>query len=236
MSVRPTDFDDIEQLKRAAADAALEMLRPDQLVGLGSGSTAGWFIAGLGTALRTGRLSGVRGVPTSLASEQLAKEAGVPLVEPAAVACCDVVVDGADEVAPQLDLIKGLGGALLREKIVAQASLRRVIIADESKRVSHLGERSPLPVEVEPWGHRWTADFLQEVGGEPLLRLDTDGEPFLTDGGNLVYDVAFGPIGDPREMESRLLRRAGVVQTGLFLGMADLVLLATPAGVERLER
>ena len=134
-----------------------------------------------------------------------------------------------------LDLIKGLGGALVREKQVAQASRRRVIIADASKRVDRLGELAPLPVEVASWGHRWTRDFLRDLGGEPTLRLAGDG-PFVTDNANHIYDVAFGPIADPADLEARLLRHAGVVQTGLFLGIADEVIVAGEEGVEVLVR
>ena len=221
--------------KQAAAAAAIERLEPGQTVGLGSGSTAAFFIDLLGVALRDGRLAGVRGVPTSRASARLAIAAGVPVVGPEDVAECDVVVDGADEVAPSLDLIKGLGGALVREKQVAQASRRRVIIADASKRVERLGEVAPLPVEVAIWGHRWTRDFLRDLGGEPTLRLAGDG-PFVTDNANHIYDVAFGPIADPADLEARLLRHAGVVQTGLFLGIADEVIVAGAEGVEVLTR
>lgn len=222
--------------KRRAAEAALQFVRSHTTVGLGSGSTAALFIAELGKYLADNRLTDVRGVATSRPSEALAREAGIPLVDPTAGVRCDVVVDGADEVAPNLDLIKGLGGALVREKIVAQASDQRIIIVDASKRVLALGEKCPLPVEVVRWGHAWHADFLRDLGGEPVLRLASDGQPMVTDNDNLIYDVAFGPIHNPAELEHALLGGGGIVQTGLFLGVADVVLVAGPDGVETLKR
>ena len=216
--------------KRRAALAALEYVRPNTVVGLGSGSTAALFIAELGRRVKTGQIEGIEGVATSLPSEALARQAGIPLVDPAQGVRCDVVVDGADEVADNLDLVKGRGGALVREKIVAQASDRRVIIVDEGKCVPRLGEKCPLPVEVLRWGHDWQADFLRGLGGDPVLRLARGDRPVVTDNGHYIYDVAFGPIADPAELERRLLDRGGVVQTGLFLGMADVVLVAGADG------
>jgi ribose 5-phosphate isomerase A len=223
--------------KLQAAVAALDTVRSDSIVGLGSGSTAAFFIAALGKALHDGRLHDVRGVATSHASADLAREAGVPVIDPSeAVEGCDVVVDGADEVDPNLDLIKGLGGALLREKVVAQASRRRVIVVDAGKRVGRLGERVPLPVEVLPFAAAWVEPFLRDLGGTVTTRRGDDGQPYVTDNGNFIYDVALGPIDDPARLEHDLLRRAGVVQTGLFLDMADEILVADAEGVQTLRR
>lgn len=223
-------------MKQRAAEAALAHVNSGMTVGLGSGSTAARFIEALGRALAEGRFADVRGIPTSEASGQLAQRAGIPLTSFADVRACDVVVDGADEIDPNLNLIKGLGGALLREKVVAQNSRRRVIIADVGKLVHRLGSRSALPVEVTEFGMERQTDFFRDVGGEPTLRLAEGAVPFRTDNGNVIFDVAFGPIADPYELEVTLLRRAGVVQTGLFLDLADEVIVASADGVETRRR
>ncbi|MEL7239271.1 MAG: ribose 5-phosphate isomerase A, partial [Planctomycetota bacterium] len=163
-------------LKREAARQALGEVKSGQIVGLGSGSTAAHFIDLLGEALASGKLSDIRGVPTSRESEQLARDAGIALTTLDEVTCCNVVVDGADEVDPELRLVKGLGGALLREKIVAQNSDRRVIIADASKQVDRLGTKGPLPVEVLPFAHERLPAFFESLGGRPVLRM-ASGEP-----------------------------------------------------------
>lgn len=229
--------DAIDLQKRHAAREALErFVEPGMTVGLGSGSTAAHFIDLLGQRLADGSLHSILGVATSRSSEELARAAGIPLVEPDQTPGCDVVIDGADEVSPTLDLIKGLGGALVREKVVAQSSAKRVIIVDASKLVAALGTKALLPVEVMTWSGRWQEQFLRDLGGEPVLRVGKNGQPFVTDNGNRIYDVKFGKIADPAQLEMTLLRRAGVVQTGLFLGLADVVLVARPDGVEVIER
>ncbi len=229
------DDDSRDAQKRRAADAALEVVTSYSVVGLGSGSTAAFFIEALGTKLRNGSLVNVRGVPTSRASGALAREHGVPLVTPEDVDGCDVVVDGADEVDPSLNLVKGLGGALLREKVVAVASKRRVIVVDAAKRVERLGTKSPLPVEVVAWSHTWAARAIEAVGGRPTIRGGRD--PYITDNGNLIYDVTFdGGIEDTHALQVALLAIPGVVETGLFLGIADTVIVATDEGVETLTR
>ena len=237
----PDGTDDLDAHKRRAAEAAIErFVHSETVIGLGSGSTAAHFIDLLGEAIRAGRLRNIRGVATSESSAKLAHNAGIALADPGDVTACDVVVDGADEVSPELDLVKGLGGALLREKIVAQASKRRVIIVDESKVVDRLGMRSPLPVEVVGWSREWSSKFLQdETGGRPSLRLGEDGEAYFTDTGNVIFDVQFDPdrgITDPNRLDHVLRRRAGIVETGLFLAMADVVLVAHADGVRTLER
>lgn len=222
--------------KQLAADAALEMIENDMLVGLGTGSTATLFIDALGRALRDGRLRGIRGVPTSKQSEQQARGLGIPIVSLAEVGQIDIDVDGADEIDPKLNLIKGLGGALLREKIVAQNSKAVLIIADESKRVQILGTRGPLPVEVVQFEHAAQQRFLAEQCCQPALRTSDDGKPVVTDNGNVIYDCRFSRIPDPHLLERTLRARAGIVETGMFLGLATMALIAGTDGVQKLTR
>jgi ribose 5-phosphate isomerase A len=219
--------------KQRAAEAALSHVRDGMIVGLGTGSTADFFLQALAAALGSGKLRNIRGVPTSRQSEARARQLGIPLATLAECPTPDVTVDGADEVAPDLDLIKGLGGALLREKIVAQNSKQLVIIADASKLVTRLGERSPLPVEVTQFGHEVQPAFLRSLGCEPTLRRNDRGETFVTDNGNYVFDCRFtGSIADPAAVERQLKKRAGVVETGLFLGIARAVLIGSEDAVE----
>ena len=222
--------------KQRAALAAVEMLTSGMVVGLGTGSTAEYFIRALGEAIRTGRFKSIRGVPTSTRSEQLARELSIPLVSLAQVDQIDVDVDGADEIDPKLDLIKGLGGALLREKIIAQNSRRMVVIADASKRVDVLGSRAPLPVEVVQFEHDAQARFLRTLGCTPTLRTGADGKPFVTDNGNVLYDCRFARIQDAEGLEAALQQRAGIVESGLFLDIADTAIIADADGVKVLKR
>ena len=218
--------------KQRAALAAVEMLTSGMVVGLGTGSTAEYFIRALGEAIRSGRLKDIRGVPTSNRSAQLARELSIPLVSLAQVDQIDVDVDGADEIDPKLDLIKGLGGALLREKIIAQNSRRMIVIADESKRVDVLGSRAPLPVEVVQFEHEAQARFLRTLGCTPTLRTGADGKPFVTDNGNVLYDCRFARIQDAEALQAALKQRAGIVESGLFLHIADAAIIADADGVE----
>lgn len=236
MSGDSSDANRTDQLKREAAEAALAHIDSGMVVGLGSGSTAALFIAELGRRIAGGRLKDIRGIPTSEASRRQAQELGIRIISFAEAQWCDVCVDGADEIDPRLDLIKGLGGALLREKIVAQNSKLRVIVADSAKLVDCLGSKGPLPVEALPFGIERQPDFFRSLGGEPSLRLDKQSRPFITDNGNHIYDVRFGPIADARELEMALLRRAGIVQTGLFLGLADEAIIAHPDKLQTLGR
>jgi ribose 5-phosphate isomerase A len=224
--------------KQHAAEAALAYVHSDSVIGLGSGSTADCFLIALADALEAGRFKDVGGVPTSEHTATQARDLGIPVVnledvdEP-----LDLTVDGADEVAPNLDLIKGLGGALLREKVVAQNSRKLIIIADASKRVSRIGSKSPVPVEVAQFAHAVTARFLGSLGCAPALRMN-GGKPYLTDNGNFIYDCHFaGGIPDPSVIQSKLCHHAGVIETGLFLNMAQIALIADDAGnVETLRR
>jgi ribose 5-phosphate isomerase A len=220
--------------KRAAGEAAAALVQPGMLVGFGTGSTAAWFVRAL--AART--LEGVRGVATSRATEALAVELGLSVVDLDDVGMIDLTIDGADEIGPGLSLIKGGGAALLREKLVWEASRRCVAIADASKRVRRLGA-FPLPIEVIAFGHKKTAlrlcDALSDcdIGAAPVLRL-RDGAPVLTDAGNVIYDAACGVISDPAQLADALKSVTGVVDHGLFLDLADEALVAGETGVERL--
>jgi ribose 5-phosphate isomerase A len=226
-----------EELKRAAAERAGERVAAGMRIGLGTGSTVAHFLDVLGERVARGELPGLVGVPTSVRTAERARELGIRLAELHEVAPLALTVDGADEVDPGLDLIKGLGGALLREKVVAQASDQLVIMVDDSKRVRRLGTRSPLPVEVTRFGWQAHLAFLRELGAEPVLRTGPDREPYVTDNGNYMLDCRF-PTGmeNPGAVEDALRRRAGVVESGLFLGMATTVIVAGADGIQILER
>ncbi|AEI68871.1 ribose-5-phosphate isomerase RpiA [Corallococcus macrosporus] len=236
MSQQP-DREATARHKQAAAEWAVEgFVQPGMVVGLGTGSTAAFAVQRLATLLAQGRLRDVVGVPTSRATEALARSLGVPVSTLEAHPVLDVTIDGADEVAPDLSLIKGGGGALLREKIVAQASQRVVIVVDAGKLSPVLGTRWPVPVEVLSFGWRSQARFLEALGARVTVRADAQGEPFRTDQGNLVFDCAFGPIGAPAPLAARLGARAGLVGHGLFLDLATDLVVAGPRGVEHRAR
>lgn len=223
---------DAETFKRQAAALALEHVRSGMTLGLGSGSTVAHFLRGLGELVRSGEIVDVVGVPTSVTTGRLAGEAGIPLVGLGDHPHLDLTVDGADEVTPDLDLIKGMGGALLREKMVAQASSRLLIIADATKDVTRLGTVSPLPVEVLDWGWKAHVPLLEAAGAKVTVRSFPDGPPFKSDNGHLILDCRFeGGIPDPSALEAELQARAGVVETGFFLGMATDAILVGPGGV-----
>ena len=185
--------------KQRAAEAAMKFVKGGMVVGLGTGTTADQFLQALAAAIRAGKLSDIRGVPTSRQSERRARELGIPLATLAQCPHPDVTIDGADEVDPRLNLIKGLGGALLREKIVAQNSRKLVIIADSGKAVVKLGSKSMLPVEVVPFAYEIQEGFLRSAGAEPRLRRGADGQVFVTDNGNYIYDCRFKGIEDPHQ-------------------------------------
>lgn len=215
----------------------MKYVKDGMVVGLGTGSTADLFLQALAAALKEGRVRDVRGVPTSRQSERRAQHLGIPLTTLPECPHPDVTIDGADEVAPNLDLIKGLGGALLREKMVAQDSKRLVIIADAGKAVRQLGTKAMLPVEVVQFAYEAQEAFLRSLGAVPALRRSADAV-YVTDNGNYIYDCRFqGGIADPSKLDLTLRRRAGVVETGLFVGMAHVALVADEAGVdERVRR
>jgi len=225
------------ELKRQAAERAVELVAPGMRLGLGTGSTARFVLEAIAARRERGELEGIVGVPTSSDTRTRATELGIPLSTLDEEPHLDLTLDGADEVDPGLELIKGLGGALLWEKIVAAASDRLVIVVDDSKLVDRLGTRSPLPVEVIPFGWRTLLDPLRAMGVEFDLRKTTDGEPFVTDGGHWILDCEFpGGITDPRRVEARLRALPGVVETGLFIGMADIVVVGKSTGTEIVHR
>ncbi len=221
----------VEQAKRAAASRALEEVGSGMILGLGTGSTIRHFLDVLGEAIAAGRLDGIRGVATSRDTETRAGALGIPLIALEEAESLDLAVDGTDEFTPELDLIKGLGGALLREKMVVQAARRFIVIADAGKAVHRLGARAPLPVEVVSFAWRSHLPYFRSLGASPELRRGEDGEPFLTDNGNPIVDLHFeSTIPDPAAVEARLRDRAGVVETGFFLGLADAVVVAQVSG------
>lgn len=223
-------MNNLDIYKQQAALEAVNYVRSGMVVGLGTGSTARYAVLELGRRLREGEISNVMAVPTSEATALLAHDLGIALceLEPHGV---DLAIDGADEVAPDLSLIKGLGGALLREKIVEASSRQFIVIADHTKKVAQLG-RGVVPVEIVRFGYRATMHALARMG-EPTLRMDGD-EFFYSDGGNLIVDVNFGPILNPGSLEAELKRIPGVVESGLFVGMATLAIVAGPGGLEYL--
>jgi ribose 5-phosphate isomerase A len=229
----------VEAQKRAAAARAVEFVQPGMRLGLGTGSTAKHFVELLAERVRAGL--DVIAVPTSQATRSDAERLGVPLTTLDETPQLDLTVDGADEIAPDLSLIKGGGGALLREKIVACASTRMIVIADESKWVAALG-RFPLPVEVAPFGLAATRRKIDAAaraagcGAPALLRRGKDGHAFVTDGGHWILDVAFGRIADPKSLADRLDAATGVIEHGLFIGLAHTAVLAGPSGVRVVER
>jgi ribose 5-phosphate isomerase A len=223
-----------------AAERAVEFVEPGMVVGLGSGTTAALAVQRIGQLLRSGRLRDILAVPTSTGIERLARDAGIPLTTLEAHPDVDLTIDGADEVDPHLDLIKGLGGALLREKLVAQASRREIIVVDASKLVQYLGERMPVPVEVIPFAWRTQVPFLESLGARPVLRKQqsagSTGRPFVTDEGNFILDCHFGRLADPHGLASALHARPGIVEHGLFLGMATDVIVASAGGTRHVKR
>lgn len=219
--------------KKVAAEAAVSRARDGMVLGLGTGSTTRFAIEKLGALVAEG-LS-VLGVPTSEATAEQAKSLGIPLTTLEDHPEVDLTIDGADEVDPSLNLIKGMGGALFREKLVALASRVMIVIVDESKLVETLGHRTPVPVEVLPFDWTHTSLKLAGLGCEPVLRQSARGR-YLTDNGNYIIDCRFPPIEDPSALERRIKQVPGVLENGLFVGIADLVLVGQAGGVREMKR
>lgn len=227
-----------DDYKKTAARAAVDLVRPEMTVGIGTGSTAAHFIAALGEKVRDGL--DVRAVPTSEDTARKAAAAGIELIEPDETTIIDLAVDGTDEVDGRKTLIKGGGGALLREKIVASAAKKFVVIADASKKVAQLGA-FPLPVEIDRFSFALTVRAVREAiaalgyaGADVRLRASPAGPAFLSDGGNFILDCRLARIDDAAALDRALDAIPGVLETGLFIGVADEVILAGPAGIERI--
>jgi ribose 5-phosphate isomerase A len=224
----------LDSLKQQAAEAAAGLVEDGMLVGLGSGSTAAFAVQALGRQVKAGLR--IRGVATSERTADLARVLEIPLIELGEDTRLDLTIDGADEVVPGgLDLIKGHGGALLREKIVASVSKRLIIVVDETKITSHLG-RGPVPVEVTPFGWQSSARRVRDLGARPSLRTNPAGQPFISDGGHYILDCVFAAEFHPATLAEQLDRTVGVVEHGLFLGMAAQVYVASASGVNLLSR
>jgi ribose 5-phosphate isomerase A len=220
--------ENLVNLKQVAAEEAVKAIQSGMKLGLGTGSTIQFLLQALGERLRNQTLSNIVGVPTSEATTQQAHQLGIPLTTLDECPQLDLTIDGADEVTPNLDLIKGLGGALLREKIVAAASTKLLIIVDASKQVAQLGTRSPLPVEVLSFGWKTHFALFERLGATPNLRKKADGSPFITDSGNLIIDCTFlQGITEPQRIQNALDAKPGIVGHGLFLGMTTSVIVAS---------
>jgi ribose 5-phosphate isomerase A len=217
--------------KQNAAVAGANMVVHGMAVGLGSGSTAELLVEELGRRVIQDRLE-ITAVSTSVRTSQLASLAGIHVVDPAQVKRLDLVIDGADEVDPEYRMIKGRGGALLREKIVAAAGLKRVILVDQTKPVARLGTRHALPVEIAAFGQHWTISRLAGLAHKVSLRCTSSGDPFITDGGNRIVDLQTGPIENPEALQAALLAIPGVYETGLFIGLCDVLIVADASGVQ----
>jgi len=225
-----------QKLKQQAARRAVYFIEPGMVVGLGHGSTALFAVQRIAELLNAGKLSEILGVPCSLKIEEEVPRLGIPLTSLDEHPIIDMTIDGADEVDPNLDLIKGGGGALLREKIVAQASRREIIVVEESKLSPALGTRWPVPVEVIPFGWRSQISFLESLGACVTVRQASGGRRFITDQGNLILDCNFGPLPQPAQVARELSQRTGIVEHGLFLGLTTDVIVAGKKGVRHLTR
>lgn len=222
--------------KKSAAEAALNFVKSGMVLGLGTGSTTSFVLRGLADRLRDGRLFGIRGIPTSSTTQREALMLQIPLTDLHSDPVVDLTIDGADEVDPSFNLIKGGGGALLREKIVALASKRYIIVIDDSKVSDCIGGLHSVPVEVVEFGWSNHLHFLESLGAEVQLRRRSDDRPFLTDSGNVILDCRFGPITDSAALSAKLKARTGVVEHGLFLHMADQIIVAYKDTVRLLGR
>jgi len=225
------------KLKQEAAEFAVQFVHSGMVVGLGTGSTAIFATRRIGALLRTGKLQNITAFATSKATQDEAEQLAIPMMDHSLPLAIDLTIDGADEVDPLFNLIKGGGGALFREKIVAQASAREIIVVDDSKLSDRLGTRFALPVEVSPFGWRSQLRFLESLGARCIIRKNKqDGSQFVTDSGNMILDCNFGPIADVNALAAQLGARAGIIEHGLFLGIATDVIVAGESGIRHLKR
>jgi len=212
----------MDDAKKQAAEKAIEFVGDRQIVGLGTGSTSKFAIEGLARKVKEGL--NIKGVATSIATERMARDLGIPITDLNEVTSIDIVIDGADEIDARFDMIKGGGGALTREKLVALAARRRVYIVDESKLVQTLGAKWSVPVEVLPFAWRFSSAKLEALNCTPRLRMRGEA-PYETDNGNYILDCEFGPIADAAELERRVKLLPGVVEVGLFIGIAEVLII-----------
>jgi ribose 5-phosphate isomerase A len=235
MASKPMNAPEQALWKKSAAESAAKLVESGMIVGLGTGSTAAYVVSALGRRIAEERLR-IIGIPTSERTAEQARSLRIPLATLAEHSQVDLTIDGADEVERgTLYLIKGRGGALLREKIVAAASRRMVVVADETKLVNRLGSLVSVPVEIVPFGWQATEQKLKQLGANPTLRLAADKMPYVTDGGHYIMDCAYGAMRDPKEVAHHLDQVVGVVEHGLFLGFAAQVFIGGPSGVEILK-
>jgi ribose 5-phosphate isomerase A len=225
-----TPQQDLDSLKKAAALKAVEFIRDGMVVGLGTGSTAKHMIIALGEKVRTGMK--LRGVPTSQETAALAKRSGIPLIDADNRWEIDVAIDGADQVDPDFNLIKGGGGALLKEKIVAASAKQFIVLVDHTKQVPVLGGSFPLPIEVVPFGWGSTAREIEALTKSRVTLRERNGAPFKTEAGNVIVDVHLARIDRPRDLEIALNQIPGIVETGLFVGRTNVLIIGTPQGVQ----
>jgi len=236
MSAATESPDPNAALKKAAAEYAARYVKSGMAVGLGTGSTAIFLIRKIGELLQSGELKDIICFATSRGSWDAAVELNIPMLTEDLPRSLDVTIDGADEVDPQLNLVKGGGGALLREKLVAQATDLEIIVVDETKLSPRLGTKHVLPIEILPFGWQSQARFLESLGARCVIRQTAEGKQYLTDQGNLIADCDFGPIADPATLARRLETRAGIVEHGLFLGLTSVVIVAGADGVREITR
>jgi len=230
----PSSPDPHAKLKQDAAEYAVQFIQSGMVVGLGTGSTAIFATRKIGELLRTGVLKDITGFATSKATQDEAIQLGIPVMDDSLPLKIHLTIDGADEVDPQFNLIKGGGGALFREKIVAQASDREIIVVDDSKLSDHLGTHFALPVEVGPFGWKSQLRFLESLGARVTIRQNKDGSQYVTDSSNMILDCNFGPIADVVALARKLGDRAGIIEHGLFLGIANDVIVAGESGIRHL--
>ena len=223
------------KLKQEAAEFAAQFVKSGMVVGLGTGSTAIFATRKIGELLRDGTLKDITGFATSKATQDEAVKLGIPMMDSSLPRKINVTIDGADEVDPQFNLIKGGGGALFREKIVAQASDREIIVVDDSKLSACLGTKHSLPIEVSPFGWRSQLRYLESLGAHPTIRKNSDGSQYVTDSGNMILDCDFGPIADPVDLAAKLGARAGIIEHGLFIGITSDLIVAAAEGVRHLK-
>lgn len=227
---------DLNELKRQAGIYAADQVQSGMVVGLGHGSTAIHAVRRIAERIQSGDLRDILGIPCSAQVEADARALGIPLTTLEQHSVIDLTIDGADEVDPNLELIKGGGGALTREKIVAQASQQEIIIVDHSKLVPALGTGWAIPIEVIPFGYGSQQAFLEDLGASVKVRQNADGSTFITDQGNIILDARFGPLPDPAALATLLKARTGIVEHGLFIGLATQVIVAETVGIRMMKR